>query len=203
LIPRRGAGIFLREPACAIETARHAPLRKNPIFSAVRRCGKMSAMIPPGHSPAACGFGTGNGARNGAGNGFDPDGGDPNGGGGGDRPITPYLAGFARRLRQARSIVEHNQAAVARSVGVTGVQWHRYETGQREMALETLAKFSAVYRVCPRWLVLGMLDGMPNDILTRLMARYPDAPEFTRYREDGTPPRSARRRRQATPAPAA
>jgi len=97
--------------------------------------------------------------------------------------IPEYRRKAAERLRQARSVVANSQADVARAIGITPMRWFRYESGERELNLDVLAKFCLLYGVCPRWIVIGDLkshvrcqDGrrVDDDFKRALLTAYPE-----------------------------
>jgi len=91
--------------------------------------------------------------------------------------IPEYRKRAAERLRQARSVVARSQADVARKLGVSPMRWFRYETGERELNFEVLARFCVEYDVCPRWIVIGDMKCMPPDIKNDLYLAYPEIKE--------------------------
>ena len=88
------------------------------------------------------------------------------------RPKTPeattYRQKFAERLRIARLIVEPRQVDAAYRVGVAANVWYRYENGLREVDSWALATFCIQYDVCPRFLLLGEIDGLRPEIAANL-----------------------------------
>lgn len=91
-----------------------------------------------------------------------------------DGSISEYRKLAAERLRQIRSVVASSQIEVARTLRITPARWYRYESGERELSIEVLARFCAAYNVCPRWIILGDLECMQDEIAEQLLLAYPE-----------------------------
>lgn len=104
---------------------------------------------------------------------------------------TERRVAMATRLSQLRTVLNGNQAAVARLIGVGVNTWNRYEKAARDIDPYALAEFCKVFGVSGDWVLLGDLYSLPKEVIAQLVAAYP---EIVRQ-EDGrrkTPPKSHR-----------
>ena len=80
---------------------------------------------------------------------------------------------MAERLAQLRSVLNGNQAAVARLIGISQPAWNRYERGTRDIDVAALTRFCEIFGVSADWVVLGDLYSLPGEVIARLVEAYP------------------------------
>jgi transcriptional regulator with XRE-family HTH domain len=81
---------------------------------------------------------------------------------------------MAIRLMQLRSVLEGNQAAVPRLLGIGVNTWNRYEKGHRDIDPVVLAQFCRVYGVSADWVLLGDLYSLPERVIAQMALAYPE-----------------------------
>jgi transcriptional regulator with XRE-family HTH domain len=87
---------------------------------------------------------------------------------------SPTSADFhvGRRIKELRRNQGLTQKHVARSIGVTGAQFHRYEVGATRVATSRLMAIAGVFGVRPEYL---MSEAAPKFVISQRHVGVPDA----------------------------
>jgi transcriptional regulator with XRE-family HTH domain len=96
------------------------------------------------------------------------------------RAPTSADAGVGVRIKQLRRAAGRTQKQIANAIGVTGAQFHRYETGATRVAASRLLAIAAALGTRPEALIgiqkppsaPSTLDGAATDDLVELVEAY-------------------------------
>ena len=72
-----------------------------------------------------------------------------------------YKEVFAQRLKKARKDAGYNQNEVSKLLNISRSSLSKYENGQLEPSLETLAKLAQFYNISANWLLGISLETEP------------------------------------------
>lgn len=87
---------------------------------------------------------------------------------------TERRMAMATRLAQLRSVLNGNQASVARLIGCGTNTWNRYEKGVRDIDVYALAEFCKVFGVSGDFVLKGDLYSLPKEVIAQLVRAYPE-----------------------------
>ena len=88
--------------------------------------------------------------------------------------MSEFREEFGLRLRAARLALGLTQKALAARIGVSEQSVRRYESAEREMALEGLANFMVATGIPASWLLLGCIKSLPPTLQVYFSQEVPD-----------------------------
>lgn len=76
---------------------------------------------------------------------------------------------ISARLSRLRTAVSMSQAELCRAIGVAPNRWNQYESGERRITIEVVAKLRQRFGVTSDWVYFGDESGLPQRLTDRFL----------------------------------